>query len=397
MAERFAEEYGIKITWAAGAGSLIERTRSKQATHFLDNEEECGEVLFMLDSDLLFPPKDMLKLIKLCTILKTPISGTYTLKRFPPQIVTSTLSYSSGTFRKNTGLKLTKWVPTGFLAIPRCVLQDVANRMERVSDSEGEPFYPMFHTIVRGIDYISEDYSFCVRAIECGYDCYIDSDVILRHVGPYPFSVDDVNIANKIKTELDKQLEIDWEIHSKAMNIEGWLTTKEGSLLYKFAKLCTSNLKIVEIGSWKGRSTVYLGSGARDGNNAIVYAIDHHRGSSEHRKMFGQVDTRDEFFDNIKNVNVDKNVVPCVGSSTEFVDQFDKNIALLFIDGSHEYELVRQDFEMYYPNVVEGGVIALHDRQFPGPKKLIDEISDKFRDINAVDSIWFGIKKECDA
>lgn len=104
---------------------------------------------------------------------------------------------------------------------------------------------------------------------------------------------------------------------------------------------------IVEIGSWKGKSTVWLAKGSKDGKGIKIYAIDPHKGSSEHRKWYGKVWTFEEFKENIKKARVDDVVVPIVKTSEETVRNWDKLVELLFIDGAHEYELVKQDFLLW--------------------------------------------------
>jgi predicted O-methyltransferase YrrM len=68
--------------------------------------------------------------------------------------------------------------------------------------------------------------------------------------------------------------------------IDGWLSDNEGELLFNLAKNCKGEGKIVEIGSWKGKSTVWLASGSKSGKNVKVYAIDPHTGSSEHKEKY---------------------------------------------------------------------------------------------------------------
>ena len=91
----------------------------------------------------------------------------------------------------------------------------------------------------------------------------------------------------------------------------GWLTEAEGIFLYKTAKTISPKNVIVEIGSWKGKSTICLGKGVQDGNKAKIYAIHPHIGSSEHQKRFDHVDTYQEFIGNIKNAGVDERSSGC--------------------------------------------------------------------------------------
>ncbi len=129
------------------------------------------------------------------------------------------------------------------------------------------------------------------------------------------------------------------------------VTEREGKFLYTLAKKCKGSGVIVEIGSWKGRSTIYLAKGSKAGNSVRVYAIDPHTGSSEHKEKFGEVWTFDEFVKNIKSAGVDDIVTPIVKTSEEAAKEFDRPVELIFIDGAHEYEFVKKRFR----NVVSEG------------------------------------------
>jgi len=177
--------------------------------------------------------------------------------------------------------------------------------------------------------------------------------------------------------------------------MDGWLAEGEGQLLYNLAKKCDRGA-IVEVGSWKGKSTIWLASGSKKGKKAIVYAIDPHIGSPEHHKMFGKVWTFEEFKKNIKKAGVDDIIVPMVKKSEEAAKNFDKPVGLAFIDGAHEYDMVALDYSLWFPKMVDGGVMAFHDTILsPGPAKLVEEKlcrSSRFKNISFVGSITYGTK-----
>lgn len=179
-------------------------------------------------------------------------------------------------------------------------------------------------------------------------------------------------------------------------NIEGWLSEREAELLYNLAKNCSGQGVIVEIGSWKGKSTVCLARGSKDGKEVKVYAIDPHTGSLEHQRKMGRVWTFEEFEQNIKKAAVDSVVVPLVKASEEAVRNFNRPIEILFIDGNHEYRAVKLDFELWFPKVIEGGIIAFHDTiGFDGPKRVSRDFMLKsffFKRAKIVDSITFAKK-----
>jgi predicted O-methyltransferase YrrM len=140
------------------------------------------------------------------------------------------------------------------------------------------------------------------------------------------------------------------DIETQTAAIDGWLSKKEGRLLYKLAKNCTGRGAIVEIGSWKGKSTIWLAHGVKSkNNNTKVYAIDPHTGSSEHKVAQKRVWTFLEFKENIKRANVDDVVVPLVKTSEAAANDFSEPVELIFIDGAHEYEFVKQDFNLWFP------------------------------------------------
>ena len=174
-------------------------------------------------------------------------------------------------------------------------------------------------------------------------------------------------------------------------HIDGWLKKEEIEFLFLAAKNNRNQGEIVEIGSWKGKSTVSLALGIKENGSGKVYAIDHHRGSKEH----GTVNTYEEFKKNIFSFGVSDYVVPLVMSSEEANKSWQRPIKLLWIDGSHEYEDVKKDFMMWERHLVVNGLIAFHDTFFwPGPKKVVDEFifGGNYKDIGFVGDITFATK-----
>lgn len=182
-------------------------------------------------------------------------------------------------------------------------------------------------------------------------------------------------------------------------NVEGWLFSEERVWLYRAAKRVKKGV-IVEIGSWKGLSTIWLAKGSQAGYRAKVYAIDPHTGAEEH-KQAGKVWTYDIFLENIKKAEIEDIVIPIVKTSEEANKNGNIPIGLLFIDGAHDYELVKLDFELWYPYLINGGIIAFHDSApwsgWKGPIKVVQEEiynSNKFVDIGEIKSITFAKKKQ---
>ena len=159
--------------------------------------------------------------------------------------------------------------------------------------------------------------------------------------------------------------------------LPGWLTYEEGETLYSLAQHCTGRGAIVEIGSWRGKSTTCLGLGSKAGQQVPIYAIDPHGGS-----------TWEDFLANIERAGIADLVTPIRERSQVAAAGFDRPIELLFIDGNHEYEFVLEDFKRWVPKVIDGGVVAMHDTTwFTGPKRVAEErifLSRTFKDARYV-------------
>ena len=160
-------------------------------------------------------------------------------------------------------------------------------------------------------------------------------------------------------------------------DIPGWLTDEEGEALYELARACRGDGAIVEIGSWKGKSTVCLGLGSQAGASVPVYAIDPHTDG-----RFG------DFTANVERAGIDDLVRPIRSLSQRAADDFHEPVELLFVDGSHEYDLVLEDFEKWVPKVVDGGWVAFHDTTWTrGPRKVVGDAvyrSRRFKDVRFV-------------
>jgi predicted O-methyltransferase YrrM len=171
------------------------------------------------------------------------------------------------------------------------------------------------------------------------------------------------------------------------------VSVKEGQLLFKLAQRCMGRGVIVEIGSWKGYSTICLAKGSQDGNGVLVYAIDPHTGAAVHRERYGVVNTYSVFMENITTAGVSGIVAPMVMTSQKAEEQWDVPIELLWIDGDHM--LADKDLEIWFPHVMDGGTIALHDTTtWKNPHKTAMGMykSAEFKDIERVGSITYAVK-----
>ena len=141
--------------------------------------------------------------------------------------------------------------------------------------------------------------------------------------------------------------DFDAKVKPLIADVPGWLTDEEGEALYELARSCTGRGVIVEIGSWKGKSTICLGLGSKAGESVRIYAIDPHAGY-----RFG------DFKTNMEHAGITELVRPIASLSQSAADIFEEPIELLFVDGSHEYDLVLEDFEKWVPKVIDGQASA---------------------------------------
>ncbi len=154
----------------------------------------------------------------------------------------------------------------------------------------------------------------------------------------------------------------------------------EGMALYDAVLRAAPLGPIVEIGSYCGKSTLYLAAAVRDSiADAVVFSIDHHRGSEEHQPgekyhdsrlvdSEGRVDTLPVFRDTIERAGVGDVVVGVVGHSHVVAQAWATPLGVVFIDGGHSMETTQRDYDGWSRHVVTGGLLAIHD-VFPDPEE----------------------------
>lgn len=166
--------------------------------------------------------------------------------------------------------------------------------------------------------------------------------------------------------------------------VPGFLTEVEARMLAVMAACTPGDGAIVEIGSFKGKSTVALATVAAHYGLEPVVSIDPHTSPSETcPDLEGQATSFDEFLQSLKKAGVEQQVEVHKAYSQEVAKSWTRPIRLLWIDGDHTYVGAQSDFDLFSPFVIEGGVIALHDtlHEFEGPIRVfLKEMlrSDKF-------------------
>jgi predicted O-methyltransferase YrrM len=170
---------------------------------------------------------------------------------------------------------------------------------------------------------------------------------------------------------------MDSAAHEVALACKGFLDDEEGLRLHDLARDYASVGPIVEIGSYCGKSSVYLGAGAREGGGTLV-CVDHHRGSEEQQvgeeyydpdlydEKSGMIDTLRFLRDTIRRAGLEQTAVLVVSSSTTVAALCRSSLGMVFIDGGHSLETVTADYEAWADKIAPGGILAIHDL-FPDP------------------------------
>ncbi len=158
----------------------------------------------------------------------------------------------------------------------------------------------------------------------------------------------------------------------------GFMPPDEGLALWEAASGADLSLgPLLEVGSYCGKSALYIGPVAR-ARDAILFCVDHHRGSEENQPGWehhepdlvdpdvGLIDTMAEFRRTVYGAGLEPWVVGVVGDGPRIARHWQTPLSFLFIDGGHGEEPARLDFELWVPKLAPGGLLAVHD-VFPDP------------------------------
>jgi hypothetical protein len=169
-----------------------------------------------------------------------------------------------------------------------------------------------------------------------------------------------------------------WRAHAVAAT--GFMPPDEGDALHAGAVAATAAVPgapVVEIGSYCGRSTIWLGAAARAAGT-VVFAVDHHRGSEENQPGWewhdptlvdprtARIDTLPFFRATVDGAGLEEHVIAVVGRSPVVARYWSTPAAMVFIDGGHGVEPAGEDYAGWAGHVAVGGTLAIHD-VFPDP------------------------------
>ena len=166
-------------------------------------------------------------------------------------------------------------------------------------------------------------------------------------------------------------------LRARAEAARGFMPVDEGEALYGAALAAAVEGPLLEVGSYCGKSALYLGAAARE-RGRVLFSVDHHRGSEENQagwewhepdlvdRELGKMDTLPVFRRTVHDAGLEGTVVAVVGDSPVVAASWRTPLALLFIDGGHGEEPARLDYERWTPHVAPGGTLVIHD-VFPDP------------------------------
>ncbi len=202
----------------------------------------------------------------------------------------------------------------------------------------------------------------------------------------------------KIPADLEAVLDDAWEATKK---VPGHLTEKEARFLGLLAACVPAKGTIVEIGSFKGRSTVMLAKVAAHYGCGPVVAIDPHNSPIlfDHQAN-PEASSYEDFQRNIDAAGVSAHVESHAAYSKDMAQSWKRPIRVLWIDGDHSYEGAKSDLDGFLPHLVPEGVVAYHDalNNFPGPIRVfVEDVlgSDRFGPAGFVQSIaWAQFRPE---
>lgn len=159
---------------------------------------------------------------------------------------------------------------------------------------------------------------------------------------------------------------------SKVAEIKGFLDDREADHLYKLALSAGEKGPCLEIGSYCGKSAIYIGSACKK-NRSVLFSIDHHCGSEEQQpgqayfdpdlldRETGKIDTLRLFRKTISDFNLEDAVIPVIGRSETIGRAWQTALSFVFIDGSHAYDSVLADYQIWSKHVIAGGYLVFHD------------------------------------
>lgn len=186
---------------AISPDAAIDRARSIVASDFVRSDK--ADILFFIDDDVVFNPEDVLKLVQHIQDGKFVVGAVYATKSDPPQISSRFFDNQRIEFNRNSKPEEIMYLAGGFTMIHKKVFEKMCFRLPLcfANSKTEKSFWPFFMPFVvkkmngffkKQYEYLSEDFAFCHRAKDCGFDIWIDPSIRLGHVGNYVYTLEDM-------------------------------------------------------------------------------------------------------------------------------------------------------------------------------------------------------------
>ena len=165
---------------------------------------------------------------------------------------------------------------------------------------------------------------------------------------------------------------MDPDLRRHAEAARGFMPADEGDALFEAAASVSVDGPLLEVGTYCGKSSVYLGAAARE-RGRVLFTVEHHRGSEENQPGWewhepdlvdpavGKMDTLPFFRRTIHDAGLEGTVIAVVGDSPTVASAWATPLAFLFIDGGHGDDPAWADFRTWEPHLAPGGTLAIHD------------------------------------
>ena len=152
----------------------------------------------------------------------------------------------------------------------------------------------------------------------------------------------------------------------------GFMPDEEGLALHDAGRTAAAVGPLLEVGTYCGKSAIYLGAAAR-ATGTVLFTVDHHHGSEENQPGWqwhderlvdpqtGRLDTLPWFRRTIAEAGLEDVVVAVVGDSPTVARHWATPVGLVFIDGGHAFDVALADYEGWAPHVRPGGLLVFHD------------------------------------
>ena len=152
----------------------------------------------------------------------------------------------------------------------------------------------------------------------------------------------------------------------------GFMPDDEGLALHDAGLIAAPVGPLLEIGTYCGKSAVYLGAAARAGST-VLYTVDHHRGSEENQAGWehhderlvdprtGRMDTLPWFRRTIEDAGLEDVVIAVIGASPTVAAHWATPLGLVFVDGGHAFDVALGDYVGWSRRLAPGGLLVFHD------------------------------------